>query len=110
MKLSFRNSALPFGERIKTTFIDANEQRANSVYSFITGPSASIERTNGELFINGVWKIKFDEPAIIFFDRGVYHFSSATVIQTGTVYEMFITVLFRETPNGDRLIYTINEL
>ncbi|NEG91074.1 hypothetical protein [Leclercia adecarboxylata] len=110
MKLSFRNAALPFGQTIKTTFIDAEENRVDSVYSFITGPSATIERTNGPLIINGVWKVSFDEPARIHFERGVYHFNSGTVVQTGSSYEMFVTVLFKASTGGDCLIYSVNEL
>ncbi|WP_288656584.1 hypothetical protein [Pantoea sp. UBA6567] len=110
MKLSFRNAALPFGERIKTTFISGDTERASSIYAFITGPAAEIERTNDNADPNGVWSINFDGSAKINFERGVYHFRSATVIQRGTSYEMFVTVLFRDTPTGERLIYTIKEL
>ncbi|ELY4660387.1 hypothetical protein SNO30_003058 [Cronobacter sakazakii] len=110
MKLSFRNAALPFGERIKTTFIDADEQQADSVYSFVSGPSATIERTNDDRITNGVWQLTFDGPARIYFERGLCHFTSATVVQTGTTYEMFVTVLYRSKPSGDRMIYTSKEL
>ncbi|HEJ9057173.1 TPA: hypothetical protein SML50_001434 [Serratia fonticola] len=110
MKLTFRNSALPFGSSIKTTFIDGDGERMDSIYWFIHGPDANVERTNDEHAANGTWSVQFDEPAKIHYERGVYHFTSASVIQKGTSYQMFITVLFRETPSGDRLIYTIKEL
>jgi len=110
MKLSFRNAALPFGERIKATFIDADEQRAESVYSFVTGPSATIERTNDNSTINGVWQITFDGPARIYFDRGVCYFTSATVVQAGTSYEMFVTVLYRSDGGINHFINTVRSL
>lgn len=110
MKLSFRNAALPFGQTIKTTFIDADENKVDSVYSFITGPSATVERINDTRMIEGVWKVAFDEPARIHFERGVYHFNSGTVVQAGSSYEMFVTALFKASTGGDCLIYSVNEL
>lgn len=110
MKLTFRNAALPFGQRVRATFIAGDNERASSVYTFITGPSAEIERTNDNAESNGVWSLKFDGSAKIHFERGVYHFRTATVIQKGMEYEMFITVMYCDTPTGERLIYTIKEL
>ncbi|WKZ94094.1 hypothetical protein P0E69_09575 [Chimaeribacter arupi] len=110
MKLTFKDSTLPFGANVKTIFTDSHLESIDSIYYFVTGPSATIDRTDGDQSIRGAWTVKFDGQAEINFGRGVYHFNIATVVQTETSYEMFIALLFKNTARGDGLIYTVKEL
>lgn len=99
-----------FGPSIRTIFIDGNNKRAVSTYTFAGGPSGEISRSNSELIKNGVWDVKFEEPAQIAFARGRYFFRTATVVQNDQGYEMFITLLYSKSFAREKLIYTVEEL
>lgn len=99
-----------FGAQIKTTFIDGDGQRTETQYSFKAGPGVTFSRRNDTHYPNEVWDLKFVADAPLQFEREACHFRTATVLQKGTVFEMVITVMFRSTPNGERLVYSIKEL
>ncbi|EMH1274654.1 hypothetical protein [Enterobacter hormaechei] len=99
-----------FGPSIRTIFIDGNNKRAESTYTFAGGPSGEISRRNSEHIKNGVWDVKFEEPAQIAFARGRYFFRTATVVQNDHGYEMFITLMYRKSFASEKIIYTVEEL
>lgn len=99
-----------FGPTINTTFIDGDGQRVKANYSFEAGPEATYTPTKDSTETRRVWNVDFIQPAMIPLGRGVYYFRNASVIQRGDVYEMFVTLLFRNDLGGERLVYTIKEL
>lgn len=101
---------LKFGSEIKTTFIDGDNRRAASTYTFAGGPDGEISRTNNEGEKHGVWELKFEEPAMILFARGRYFFRNATVVQNDHGYEMYITLMFHKSFASEKLVYSIKEL
>ncbi|MGV6480745.1 hypothetical protein ACT2VT_000158 [Pantoea agglomerans] len=110
MEVTYISAMSKFGEKIKTTFIDGDGQRVETAYSFSAGPGVTFSRRNDTHHPNEAWDLKFIADAPLQFERETCHFRTATVVHKGASYEMIITVMFRSTPKGERLIFSIKEL
>lgn len=88
------SARLKFGPKIKTTFIDSNQQSAVSIYDFEAGPESTAECTNDDNSAKEIWVLRFHELAPVNFGGNLFSFDSATVIKYGDFCEMFITSLY----------------